>query len=87
MHSTRSWARTCFCRSWFTISRTPHAQKENEGVFWGYCLFPRKDGDYVKKPFIEMTGREMLGKRLSGISRHSTRAVRSPRADRSPAAS
>lgn len=40
----------------------PHyaEQKPNEGVFWGYCLYPRRDGDYVKKPFIEMTGREML---------------------------
>ena len=44
-----------------------HAQKENEGVFWGYCLFPRKDGDYVKKPFIEMTGREMLEETLGHL--------------------
>ena len=44
-----------------------HAQKENEGVFWGYCLFPRKNGDYVKKPFIEMTGREMLEETLGHL--------------------
>ncbi|WP_461218340.1 oleate hydratase [Lapidilactobacillus salsurivasis] len=37
-----------------------HAQKENETVFWGYSLYPRQVGDYVDKPFMEMTGREML---------------------------
>ena len=37
-----------------------HAQKENETIFWGYSLYPRQTGDYVDKPFIEMTGREML---------------------------
>lgn len=37
-----------------------HAQKENETTFWGYSLYPRQNGDYVDKPFIEMTGREML---------------------------
>lgn len=37
-----------------------HAQKENETIFWGYSLYPRQVGDYVDKPFIEMTGREML---------------------------
>jgi oleate hydratase len=37
-----------------------HAQKENETVFWGYCMFPRKHGDYVDKPVIEMTGKEIL---------------------------
>lgn len=60
----------------------PHyaAQLPNEGVFWGYCLYPRRKGDYVKKPFIEMTGREMfeellghlaaLDVRKDGISNH-----------------
>ncbi|MYV04714.1 oleate hydratase [Furfurilactobacillus milii] len=37
-----------------------HAQKENETVFWGYIMYPRRCGDYVNKPFIEMTGREIL---------------------------
>ncbi|MCF6165248.1 Oxidoreductase Myosin-crossreactive antigen-like protein [Furfurilactobacillus rossiae] len=37
-----------------------HAQKENETVFWGYIMYPRRHGDYVNKPFIEMTGREIL---------------------------
>ncbi len=37
-----------------------HAQKENETVFWGYIMYPRRRGDYVNKPFIEMTGREIL---------------------------
>jgi oleate hydratase len=30
-------------------------------------LFPRKNGDYVKKPFIEMTGREMLEETLGHL--------------------
>lgn len=53
-----------------------HAQQENEGVIWGYCLYPRRAGDFVKKPFIEMTGREILGElaaidtRDDGIARH-----------------
>ena len=47
----------------------PHykAQKPNEGVFWGYCLYPRRRGDYVKKPFIEMTGREILEELLGHL--------------------
>lgn len=45
-----------------------HEQKENETVFWGYVLFPRKVGDYVKKLFIEMTGREMLEELLGHLA-------------------
>jgi oleate hydratase len=37
-----------------------HAQKPNESVLLGCCLCPRREGDFVKKPFIEMTGKEML---------------------------
>ncbi len=44
------------------VHHQPHfkAQKENETIFWGYAMFPRKNGNYVDKPFIEMTGREIL---------------------------
>jgi oleate hydratase len=51
-----------------------HAQKENEGVIWGYCLYPRRAGDFVKKPFIEMTGREILGELLGQLAAVDTRA-------------
>lgn len=44
-----------------------HAQKENETVFWGYFMFPRKNGDYVDKPVIEMTGKEMLQELLGHL--------------------
>ncbi|BDR58138.1 oleate hydratase [Xylocopilactobacillus apicola] len=37
-----------------------HAQKPEETVLWGYFMFPRKMGDYVNKPIIKMTGREIV---------------------------
>ncbi len=37
-----------------------HTQKENETVIWGYVLYPRRNGDYIEKPYIEMTGKELL---------------------------
>ena len=48
----------------------PHygAQKPNEGVLWGYCLYPRLEGDFVRKPFIEMTGKEMLEETLGHLA-------------------
>ncbi|KRK46175.1 oleate hydratase [Dellaglioa algida] len=49
-----------------------HAQKENETVFWGYCLYPRRKGDFVQKPFIEMTGREMLEELLGHLAQTDT---------------
>ena len=45
-----------------------HAQKENETVFWGYFMFPRKNGDYVDKPVIEMTVKEMLQELLGHLA-------------------
>ncbi|AMV62520.1 putative oxidoreductase [Pediococcus damnosus] len=45
-----------------------HAQKENETVFWGYAMYPRRNGDYVDKPFIEMTGKEMLQELLGHLA-------------------
>ncbi|ANK61769.1 MULTISPECIES: oleate hydratase [Loigolactobacillus] len=52
------------------VHHQPHfkAQKENETVFWGYAMYPRRQGDYVKKPFIEMTGREMLQELLGHLA-------------------
>lgn len=59
------------------IHHQPHfaAQLPNETVFWGYSLYPRRTGDFVKKPFIEMTGREMLTESLGQLERVDTRAV------------
>lgn len=45
-----------------------HDQKENETVFWGYFMFPRKKGDYVDKPVIEMTGKEILQELLGHLA-------------------
>lgn len=60
------------------IHRQPHfkAQEPNQTVFWGYSLYPRRMGDFVKKPFIEMTGREMLTEVLGQLARVDTRPVK-----------
>ena len=52
------------------VHHQPHysAQKPNEGVLWGYCLYPRRDGDFVPKPFIEMTGKKMLEETLGHLA-------------------
>ena len=44
------------------VAAQPHfkAQEEDETIFWGYGLYTRNAGDYVKKPMRECTGREML---------------------------
>lgn len=59
------------------VHHQPHyaAQKPNEGVFWGYSLYPRRSGDFVRKPFIEMTGREMLEETIGHLGRADTRAT------------
>ncbi len=49
-----------------------HAQTAEEGVFWGYAMYPRRTGDFVDKPFIEMTGREMLLETLGHLARLDT---------------
>lgn len=46
-----------------------HAQTPEQGVFWGYALYPRRNGDFIDKPFIEMTGREMLLETLGHLGR------------------
>lgn len=60
------------------VHHQPHfsAQKPNETTFWGYALYPRRTGDFVRKPFIEMTGREMLTETLGQLAKVDTRAVR-----------
>ncbi|WP_353990016.1 oleate hydratase [Pediococcus argentinicus] len=52
------------------VHHQPHfkAQKENETVFWGYTMFPRKKGDYVDKTIMEMTGKEILQELLGHLS-------------------
>ncbi|MFI5801234.1 oleate hydratase [Streptomyces sp. NPDC051561] len=37
-----------------------HEQPEDTFVWWGYALFPDKEGDFVRKPMRECTGREIL---------------------------
>ncbi len=53
----------------------PHykAQKENETVMWGYVVYPRRHGDYVKKPYMDMTGREILTELLEHLAAIDTR--------------
>ncbi|EHN58403.1 antigenputative [Oenococcus kitaharae DSM 17330] len=52
------------------VHHQPHfkTQKENETIFWGYAMFPRVNGDYVDKPFIDMTGREILTELLGHLN-------------------
>jgi len=59
------------------IHKQPHfaAQAATETVFWGYSLYPRRVGDFVKKPFMEMTGREMLEETLGQLAKVDTRTV------------
>lgn len=44
------------------VAAQPHfkAQAEDETIFWGYGLYTDREGDYIKKPMRDCTGREML---------------------------
>lgn len=44
------------------IAYQPHFlnQPEDVAVFWGYGLFPNREGDYIKKKMTECTGEEIL---------------------------
>ena len=44
------------------LNHQPHFrdQPEDTFVWWGYALFPDKQGDFVGKPMAECTGREIL---------------------------
>ena len=52
------------------VHHQPHfkAQKPNESTFWGYFMYPRRNGDYVQKPVMEMTGKEMLEELLGHLA-------------------
>lgn len=51
------------------VHHQPHftAQQPNESVIWGYFLYPRRTGEFVQKPYIEMTGEEMLKELLGQL--------------------
>ena len=44
------------------VAAQPHFvnQPSDVTVFWGYGLYPSRNGDYVKKPMRDCTGREIL---------------------------
>ncbi|MGW7274529.1 oleate hydratase [Streptomyces sp. NPDC054864] len=44
------------------LNHQPHFREQPEDTFvwWGYALFPDKQGDFVRKPMRECTGREIL---------------------------
>ena len=52
------------------VHHQPHfsTQQPNETVIWGYFLYPRREGEYVRKPYIAMTGEEMLRELLGQLS-------------------
>ncbi len=53
------------------VRHQPHftTQKPNEAVIWGYFLYPRRRGEFVDKPYIEMTGKEMLEELLGQLAK------------------
>lgn len=53
------------------VHHQPHftTQKPNETVLWGYFLYPRRHGEFVDKPYIEMTGKEMLQELIGQLSK------------------
>ncbi|WP_390409110.1 oleate hydratase [Lacticaseibacillus jixiensis] len=53
------------------VHHQPHftTQKPNETVLWGYFLYPRRRGEFVDKPYIEMTGREMAEELIGQLSK------------------
>ncbi len=53
------------------VHHQPHftSQKTNETVLWGYFLYPRRHGEIIDKPYIEMTGKEMLQELIGQLSK------------------
>ena len=53
------------------VHHQPHftTQKPNETVLWGYFLYPRRKGEFVDKPYIEMTGREMVKELIGQLAK------------------
>ncbi|KAI9730990.1 MAG: hypothetical protein M1834_005451 [Cirrosporium novae-zelandiae] len=59
--------------NWFmsiVVPRQPHFinQPENVNVFWGYGLFTDREGNYVKKPMSECTGKEIMTELLGHLN-------------------
>ena len=53
------------------VHHQPHftSQKPNETVLWGYFLYPRRRGEFVDKPYIEMTGKDMALELIGQLSK------------------
>ena len=53
------------------VHHQPHftTQKPNESVIWGYFLYPRRRGEFIEKPYIEMTGKEMAEELIGQLSK------------------
>lgn len=53
------------------VHHQPHftSQKPNETLLWGYFLYPRRHGEIIDKPYIEMTGKEMLQELIGQLSK------------------
>ena len=53
------------------VHHQPHftSQKPNETVLWGYFLYPRRHGESIDQPYIEMTGKEMLQELIGQLSK------------------
>ena len=53
------------------VHHQPHftSQKPNETVLWGYFLYPRRHGEIIDKPYIEMTGKEMRQELIGQLSK------------------
>lgn len=53
------------------VHHQPHftTQRPNESVIWGYFLYPRRKGEFIEKPYIEMTGKEMAEELIGQLSK------------------
>ncbi|MFT8647313.1 MAG: oleate hydratase [Liquorilactobacillus nagelii] len=53
------------------VHHQPHftTQKPNETVIWGYFLYPRRRGEFVQKPYVEMTGKEMAQELIGQLAK------------------
>jgi oleate hydratase len=53
------------------VHHQPHftTQKPNETVIWGYFLYPRRIGEFVQKPYIEMNGKEMAQELIGHLAK------------------
>ncbi|MGY5339410.1 oleate hydratase [Levilactobacillus spicheri] len=53
------------------VHHQPHftTQKPNESVIWGYFLYPRRTGEFVHKPYIKMTGKEMAQELIGQLAK------------------